>query len=1143
MKENNVKKAKNISNIHNYQYKPEGQITNTVNELFSYSCKGNYKELKKLIYKDFQGSTLNLALKNLIESFQEKQEDYINCADLLLKSNIDMNYKFPKDNGSTLLITLAKKENFFLLKKILGYYPKNINYLPNNHQLNSKKSVKDEDDEEFLYYKNLLFQIDTNGLTFIHHLYSHSLETYPYNIIQYLYDEFPYIHDNKEEKIKKYKELIKDLINITNNEENNLMNLCLIKTWIRCILKIISINGYSNHINNKKNNYIHCAILSKNITCLKIILYYCSIEDLNTKNIDSLTPSLLASKLGYRLMNSIINEYQKNFNEESYKDHFYLDEDIWNKKKNSYNNISIDLLVSFQNGKYKSLYYELKEYKLIQSIMLEENSGGGENKEKEEIHIKISLIKIEWNILLTELKKNQTNYEDRNNNINNINNTNINNKSNKFSKKKIRKNDVKNTNNNNSLNYLYKNIINFYENIFLNEIFSSFKNNPDNKEMQSNNMPFVDILIYNKIIYYFKFGQIKLLIHTAEIYLTKIFSNNSNTNIYYSLTIYVNISFLLTEIFIYHGHQNIAEIIIESLEKYLYNKNNFFRSDKSYLYDDKIISNYLNNNEIFNPFGSWEEADCYSNFLKILINKDKTNEYLNNYKKIITNCKYIKELPIFHRLNILNYCVEIKKLYDKEDDTNIYTKLAELKSQGSYIEIYFYNAIGIIFLKKKNYHLSKLFFYKSLNKYIQILKYKYINSNNENEKEKFISFRIDYITAIKYNISLCHFYLKEYQKCIDILQQLLLYKSNQNNFFFYYRLGICYLQLYLNSNKKNYVKYFNKNIISLLDFDKNNSKNKKNKNEKSLSMDFDNDSTENLIYQFEVEYHEKNNKYDASNSRGKNNLINTNPQDNFPIKRLILRNSNKFFLKNESSNVSNNIYIDAAISHFKKIIKISKIYFFSNDINSIYKFYSNDNTNNNEEDINKNNTPKKKRIPSELLIDIYLNLLFCLSLKKKWAEMILYIKDFTTRKFTSNKANTIKILLYKLEAYVNLDNIQKSKEILNKLKVHKKIELSIFNKTNDDIITRINIKLYLYYSKILINLRDKNEKEIDANVTKLLYLVKNMDNIPYYIIDLIINVYLYKLDKDTNITKTKINYNNIILNLIKNKKTDLNTKK
>ena len=52
-----------------------------------------------------------------------------------------------------------------------------------------------------------------------------------------------------------------------------------------------------------------------------------------------------------------------------------------------------------------------------------------------------------------------------------------------------------------------------------------------------------------------------------------------------------------------------------------------------------------------------------------------------------------------------------------------------------------------------------------------------------------------------------------------------------------------------------------------------------------------------------------------------------------------------------------------------------------------------------------------------------------------------------------------------------------------------------------------------------------------------------MDNIPYYIIDLIINVYLYKLDKDTNITKTKINYNNIILNLIKNKKTDLNTKK
>ena len=47
-----------------------------------------------------------------------------------------------------------------------------------------------------------------------------------------------------------------------------------------------------------------------------------------------------------------------------------------------------------------------------------------------------------------------------------------------------------------------------------------------------------------------------------------------------------------------------------------------------------------------------------------------------------------------------------------------------------------------------------------------------------------------------------------------------------------------------------------------------------------------------------------------------------------------------------------------------------------------------------------------------------------------------------------------------------------------------------------------------------------------------------------YIIDLLINVYLYKLNNnDTNITKFNINYNNIILDLIKNQKTDLNTKK
>ena len=153
--------------------------------------------------------------------------------------------------------------------------------------------------------------------------------------------------------------------------------------------------------------------------------------------------------------------------------------------------------------------------------------------------------------------------------------------------------------------------------------------------------------------------------------------------------------------------------------------------------------------------------------------------------------------------------------------------------------------------------MSKLFFTKAFSKYINIIKNK--NKQNDN-KEKIINLRIDFITSFLYNICLCHFYLKEYNKCIIILEQLLLFKSNQNNFFIYYRLGLCYFQLYINENKKN-VDYYNENILKILGYEK--FKNKPTKNEKSLSIDLeigDNEQNDNEFYQFDSENKNSNNK-------------------------------------------------------------------------------------------------------------------------------------------------------------------------------------------------------------------------------------------------------------------------------------------
>ena len=155
--------------------------------------------------------------------------------------------------------------------------------------------------------------------------------------------------------------------------------------------------------------------------------------------------------------------------------------------------------------------------------------------------------------------------------------------------------------------------------------------------------------------------------------------------------------------------------------------------------------------------------------------------------------------------------------------------------------------------------------------------------------------------------------------------------------------------------------------------------------------------------------------------------------------------------------------------------------------------------------------------------------------------MIMIIKDYNNKKIITNKIVLLKILLYKLEAYINLKNKQKIKEIINKLNKYKKIELSVFNKANNDIINEVNIKLYLHYTLANIYMKEKNYYEIERNIKNIITLFKDDNNIPYYIIDLLINVYLFKLNNEPNLDeKTKYKYNNIILSLIKNKKTIFN---
>ena len=1128
MIENNPKNI-NYSDSNDILYKPDNQIKKSVSDLLLFSLSGDYPNLKELLdEKDFLGSTMNLALRNLLSNnFNNNDPNFLNCYKYLLKSNIDLNYKFTKDNNSTILMKVSKTGQLILMKELLESFNAQLKNMENMN-----KFQKPEEEKEYLLIQNEIFltQKDNNNSNFLHYM-KHFNKCENQEIFEYLYEEYPFEQKRNKEDAKKIQEIIKNLIKQKNDEGNNFMNICLLHGMPYLVLKIIEIIGYIPNLNKKNNNYIHSAILGGNMTCLKIILYYSNYNDLNEKNSDLLTPAQLAYKMGYTSMSNLILEYQENFQDEIYKEYFFKNLEHYNKSSN------VNYITNINNNKFKQIIYELKEMKIINNLC----DTTYLNKVEEDLDFKISSIKIDWNLLLTKIKQYEFGPE-KDFDINMINSIN-NNKSGKTNKKKCKKIEDKNKN---SIYPFLKLLFEFNENIFSNKLINSFIDNIPKEQNLIENNKSIDILLFNKIIFYYNTGHYKSLLNIAYIYLSKIYqkekyniNTNSNSN-NRTLIIYINITCIIIEILIYLGHQDIVDIIIKVLDNYLYTKS-LNLGDVQYKSEDEIIFDYLNRKEILNPFiSNWKNLFSYSNFLKLI--NDKSRDNLDDFKKKLDESKDKKMKPINYRYHILFDCLDIKKAYDK-NSYDIYNKIERFNSK-KYLnrEIYYLNILGIIFMKKKKFTVSIIFFQKGLKRYMNILK----NKNAINSDEKFFSFRIDYITAFLYNISLCKFYLKEYHKCIKILELLLTFDCNKNNYFLFFRLALCYLEIYIKCISNNDT-FFNLNINKVIGYENNKNNNIKIKNDKSsTSINIDNESSENLSGQFES----KDNVTKGTDDIKQADLIdknlvnlflnysyyNYNENNETNIKKIILRNTKQNIVQKKSDSDINDInsYLDKAIKYLKKILNINKINVFSNSIKSIYEFFFS----HIKDDINiKDISHKNKKIQSDLILNTYLNILFCLSLKNNWLEMLLTIKDFNSKKIITTKTNILKVLLFQLEANVNLNRQNKIIETINKIKNYKKNEFSVFNQSNKDIIKNINIKLYLYYSLTLIYYRDKNYKEMEIYSNKLLSLITKEKDIPYYIIDLLINVFIIKLNNESNINPiNKYKYNNIILNLIKNKK-------
>ena len=1061
----------------------------------------------------------------------EKNPEYNEKLIKVLFSLVDLNYINSEYYDSNIFMKCCQKSE-----------PKLINLLLDGINFAKKRKSNEID----------FFKVDKENKNILHYLLSNNND----NINDISIDK-----DEIFEKIMIY--AIKNIKNknkidlLTKEDINGITPLVIIlkNGWYNVLQVYFKYFKYKPHIiKSNKNNYIHCAIDGKNIKCLKLILNYCSYEELNQTNSAGLNPCLYAKEKKYYYMSELIKQVQNNYNNEDIRKVFLLN-------KNDTNT----LINLFMDNKFVETQKYLSKYKIVQNI-----------------NDKYTNISFEWNSLLTKR------YDIFNKGL---------------KPEHILTKFTKNSKNSNNSPYQNKpNIIatllefNKFFNKYLNE--TAIKNHL-NEESYS-----IDIVIYNKIIYYYKISDYSSFLKYINLYFTHIYhqvennfinknklleknnENESENDInynkirvnYHKYIAFVNISFLLVEYFIKENNEQFSQIIMDELNKYFtdnspsqINKKKNIENDNSKninkiilnLENKKTIIEYLNNNEVLNPLNSsLDDSTCYLYLLEVFfilkfnsskseairtLNKlsnikyisdksedeneekdeedeeeeaeieDNNNIYddinIDNNKnniKILNNSKNIlKKVKIIMKNSVLlknltkrfkMFYYELKSyLYYLSGDTNkSMSKNFKIKDiitlntkSNEYIsnehKLFYYNSQGIINLKLKKYSVAAYFF--KLGIYLFKSMQNDNNTYNLIEHNDIIINKSEYLFKMKFNLGLAYFFNNNYIEAYHIFNELKDIQIIKNNIFFWFRFGLCSLNLYLYSVRKikQKLKKFYKNLNKNKEMEENTDSN-------VYSEEIENNSVDELYEEYEKIYASHNNL----------DIYLENKDDKF----------NKIFIENNSRKILDNDYdknidkyLEMSIISFKKVLNIYKKvynnYLFENkkieDLKGIYNFYTKNIGESKEfkNMINKQNINKKNNIPKSLIYSCYLNLLFSYNLKKKYMDMLLLIKNIKKEKIMSNSIKR-KIRYYELLSLINLNKNKMAEELINEEKnkygnIDKDTnnDFDCFNIDDYQIEKDINHKILLDIGQVFIYCKNKKFEEAEK---KLLNIIENNYN-------------------------------------------------
>lgn len=930
-----------------------------------------------------------------------------------------------------------------------------------------------------------LFKVDNNKYNILHYLLKSKSneELQAINIFEKFMNYN--ININQKKNIKKI-----ELLSQPNNKGITPLILILQRGWTNFLKKYLEYVDYKKYIfplNN--NNLIHYAIDSKRIGCLKIILKYSTSEDILYCNKDGYSPSAYAKIKKYNYMSKIIEETEK----------YYEYTELKNIIISPYTALT-KILEDVMNKKYDIVLYYLIQYKLLYTII--------ESKAN---------YSFEWNKYIAECYNIIFMNEEK-----------------KYLKEKT--------------NLIY----------YINEFYKFFNKNLNENKTNShvnNKIYNFDILIYNKIIFDIKINDWDSAIKNISLFFNSIIFpiNNNITKI-----LFINITFILIEYFIDINNEEMSFFCLESMENFLKQNNNSEKDINYTFINEELIAKYLNRKELFYFFKSISnDIYMYLHLVKsyATIKYKILSKYYNNihdmniinirthfkdFKKRLNKNKNDDTLPLVDKIKIIYPIFKSKLYFLINNPYKSISKIEKIKqSHYSYsfeYKLYYYNSMGIINLYLKKYNLSKYY----LNLGIKL--FEKVSNNKKNILKEYIMkdhpipliYRLDFLYKLKFNLGLCLFYQHKFKESYDIFESLIKIPMFQNNIYLLYRYGVCALQLYVLSLRKNTNE---KSSIFRVNEIKNIERKKKNNDKVEFdkicsyrSGSFNNIGNDDLFNQFEEEY----------GLNKENDIIHS-----FQTSKVFVLNKRN---NNRTTFNLNLIYLQQSIKIFKKIINIFKFQKTininkphkkekekSNEIKKINLFYKN-NINNIKKYLNESKSENNDiKIPKNIFLSTFLNLLFAYSLQSKWFDILLEIKWFKTINkssiFNIQKDDfSIKLNYYKLLSLINLNDINNSKNFINtdlkrnNFNFNKVFEF--FNFNNGKLEKNITYKNYLSCAEILIDCKEKkfSDAEIKAKNLLLEYLYKYKELSKYYF-----EIYIYTLLQQNKIQKT--------LSLIKYKKS------